>query len=238
MSNTNGSMDYRGFNISGGTDTSGNPNIPLPDPFDTINVETLNIVDNQNQPFYTMPREIPDVGGSVAVFESDGSSSLKPYASYPANPACFGWHDSGAGIMPPNTIITDILIPSFIQTGGLPQINSPIVNFTYDIPTGIITCNQTGVYLICQSYDVMNASSPRQFGWVIGLRNRTSGRLYVGARKNGTFSDPNAGFEFSYEQTTYDTFTAGTQLNFFGENTDPINSIGYRNIFLTIFRLA
>lgn len=202
MSNINGSMDYRGFDISGqGGEGSG-------------------------------------ITGPTGPTGPAGPIGPTGPAGYSVNPACFGWHDSGAGTMPPNTIITDILIPSFIQTGGLPDINSPIVNFTYDVPTGIITCNQTGVYLICQSYDVKNASNPRQFGWVIGLRNRTSGREYVGARKNGTFSDPNAGFEFSYGQTTYDTLTSGTELNFFGENTDPINSIDYRNIFLTIFRLA
>ena len=201
MSNINGSMDYRGFDILGqGGEGSG----------------------------ITGPTGPAGPIGPIGPTGPIGT----------VNPSCFGWYDSGAGSMPPNTIITNILIPSFVQTGGLPQINSPIVNFTYDVLTGIITCNQAGVYLICQSYDVRNALNPTQIGWTIGLRNRTSGRIYIGARKNGTFSDPNAGFEFSYEQTTYDTLTSGTQLNFCGENTDPINSIDYRNIYLTIFRLA
>jgi hypothetical protein len=98
MSNTNGSMDYRGFLISGGTDTSGNPEPPfiLPDPFDTINVETLNIVDNQNQAFYTMPKEQNLIGGdgAVAVFNADGGSSLQShtqpaYMYFQSNPGQF-----------------------------------------------------------------------------------------------------------------------------------------------------
>jgi hypothetical protein len=198
MSNINGSMDYRGFDISGqGGEGSG----------------------------------ITGPTGPAGPIGPTGPIGT-------VNPACFGWYDCGTGNMPPSNIITNILIPSFVQTGGLPQINSPIVNFTYDVLTGIITCNETGVYLICQSYDVFNPPNPTQFGWTIGLRNRTSGRIYIGARKNGTFSDPNAGLEFWYGQTTYDTLTAGTQLNFCGQNADPINSVDYRNIFLTIFRLA
>jgi hypothetical protein len=95
MSNINGSMDYRGFNISGGSDTSGNnPPYVLPDPVDVLNVKTLNIVDNNNQPFYTMPKEqnlISD--GALAVFNPDGTSSLQPYTQ----PAYFYMANSSGG---------------------------------------------------------------------------------------------------------------------------------------------
>ena len=95
MSNINGSMDYRGFNISGGSDTSGNnPPYVLPDPVDVLNVKTLNIVDNNDQPFYTMPKEqnlISD--GALPVFNPDGTSSLQPYTQ----PAYFYMANSSGG---------------------------------------------------------------------------------------------------------------------------------------------
>jgi hypothetical protein len=72
-------MDYRGFYVSG-LDTSGNPN--LPDPIDVLNVKTLNIVDDLNVPYYTLPREtVDDVEGSVAVFKPNGTSALEAYTS-------------------------------------------------------------------------------------------------------------------------------------------------------------
>jgi len=74
MSNFNASMDYRGINISG----SGGEPFVLPDPFDEINVKTLNIVDDDNNPYYTMPQQAPQIGGdgAVPVFYDDGLSSF------------------------------------------------------------------------------------------------------------------------------------------------------------------
>lgn len=74
MSNFNASMDYRGINVSGG---GGEPFV-LPDPFDEINVKTLNIVDDSNTPYYTMPQQAPQIGGdgAVPVFYDDGLSSF------------------------------------------------------------------------------------------------------------------------------------------------------------------
>lgn len=97
MSNINGSMDYRGFDISGqGGGTNPPPPFVIPDPFDTINVETLNIVDNQNQPYYTFPKQQNLIGGdgAVAVFNADGGSSLQShtqpaYMYFQSNPGQF-----------------------------------------------------------------------------------------------------------------------------------------------------
>jgi hypothetical protein len=77
MSNFNASMDYRGINISG---QGGEPFI-LPDPFDEINVKTLNIVDDNNNPYYTMPQQAPQIGGdgAVAIFYDDGTSTFNTY---------------------------------------------------------------------------------------------------------------------------------------------------------------
>jgi hypothetical protein len=227
MSNFNASMDYRGINVSGQSN--------LPNPFDEINVKTLNIVDNQNQPYYTMPQEPVIVDNSVAVFNIDGSSSLKPYTQYPTNPSCFGWYDCGSGTIPANTItIPNIIIPSFIQTGGIPQYNNPVSSsFSFNQSTGIITCNEAGIYLIQQSYDIDSSPSAVIAPWIIGLYNRTSGRYY----KGGQFSNVPVGGS-NYSQTTYDTFTSGTQLNIYGVNSDPVNSINFTKTFLTIFRIA
>jgi hypothetical protein len=73
MSIFNASMDIGGFYISG----QGGPVI-LPDPFDEINVKTLNIVDNNNNPYYTMPQQAPQIGGdgAVPIFYDDGLSSF------------------------------------------------------------------------------------------------------------------------------------------------------------------
>jgi len=235
MSNVNGSMDYRGFDISG---QGGGPVI-LPDPFDEINVQHLNIVDRNNEIFYTMPRDIPDHGGSVAVFETDGSSSLKPYAPYPANPSCFGWFDSGSGSILPNTVSPTIIIPSFLATGGSPQYNSPIsTSFIFNQPSGIITCLEAGVYLIQQSYDMSSIPGNAIATWIIGLFNATSGRYYRGGARLQTPVDPMTNGRSTYYQTTYDTFTAGTQLNIYGFNADTANTVNFVSMFLTIFRLA
>ena len=234
MSNFNASMDYRGINISGQ-----GQHFVLPDPFDEINVKTLNIVDDNNNVYYTMPREIPDHGGSVAVFETDGTSSLKPYAPYPANPSCFGWFDSGSGVIAPSTFSPTIIIPSFLTTGGSPQYNSPIsTSFIFNQPSGIITCLEAGVYLIQQSYDVSSAPGNAIATWGIGLFNRTSGRYYRGGARLQTPNDPMPDGRETYNQTTYDTFTAGTQLNIYGTNADTVNSVNFVSMFLTIFRLA
>ena len=231
MSNFNASMDYRGVNISGTN---------LPDPFELLNVKTLNIVDNQNQPYYTMPQEPVVVDDSVAVFNIDGSSYLKPYSQYPLTPSCFGWYDCGSGTIPSNTTtIPNIIIPNFIQTGGIPQYNNPISSsFSFNQSTGIITCNEAGVYLIQQSYDIDSSPNRVTAGWIIGLYNRTSGRYYKGGAFTNTPVVPLPVGGRNYSQTTYDTFTAGTQINIYGVNADPVNSINFTNTFLTIFRIA
>jgi len=55
---------------------------PLPNPINEINVKTLNIVDNSNVKYYTMPKEpVNNSQGSVAVFKANGSSSLEPYSA-------------------------------------------------------------------------------------------------------------------------------------------------------------
>jgi len=52
----------------------------LPNPVDELNVKTLNIVSNANNPFYTMPREpVNNSQGSVSVFKANGTSSLQAY---------------------------------------------------------------------------------------------------------------------------------------------------------------
>ena len=80
MSNINGSMDYRGFDISGQNGPTGptGPAGPLLDPFDEINVKTLNIVDDNNNPYYTMPERAPQIGGdgAVPVFYDNGLSTF------------------------------------------------------------------------------------------------------------------------------------------------------------------
>jgi hypothetical protein len=77
MSNVNVSMDYRGFDISGLTGPTG-PAGPLLDPFDEINVKTLNIVDDNNNPYYTMPERAPQIGGdgAVPIFYDNGLSTF------------------------------------------------------------------------------------------------------------------------------------------------------------------
>jgi hypothetical protein len=233
MSNTNASMDYRGVNISGGP-------VILPDPVDLLNVKTLNIVDENNDPYYTMPQEPVLVDNSVAVFNIDGTSSLQPYTQYPTNPSCFGWFDCGTGTIAPNTtILPNIITPSFIQTGGVPQYNSPIsTSFVFNQATGIITCNEAGVYLIQQSYEIDSNPNPVIASWGIGLYNSTSGRYYKGGAFTASPSVPTPKGGTVYSQTTYDTFTVGTQLNIYGINADPVNSIFFTNTFLTIFRIA
>jgi hypothetical protein len=53
---------------------------PLPNPINEINVKTLNIVDNSNVKYYTMPKEpVNNSQGSVSVFKSNGTSSLQAY---------------------------------------------------------------------------------------------------------------------------------------------------------------
>jgi len=80
MSNINGSMDYRGFDISGQNGPTGptGPAGPLLDPFDVINVKTLNIVDDNNNPYYTMPERAPQIGGdgAVPIFYDNGLSTF------------------------------------------------------------------------------------------------------------------------------------------------------------------
>ena len=230
MSNFNASQDYRGITITS--------NEALPDPFEEINVKTLNIVDNNNSPYYTMPEQPVLTNNSVAVFNIDGSSSLTPLTQYPTTPSCFGWQDSGAGDIPINALTVQ-LIPSFVTTPGLiPNYNNPISSFSYNQVTGTITCNEAGIYLIQQSYSVTNPQTPTQFGWTIGLRNVTSGKFYKCSGKTPRFSDPNEGQEFSYSSATYDTFTAPTELTFFGSNSDPVNTVGYKGIYITIFRVG
>lgn len=157
MSNTNGSMDYRGFLISGGTDTSGNPEPPfiLPDPFDTINVETLNIVDNQNQPFYTMPKEQNLIGGdgAVAVFNADGGSSLQShtqpaYMYFQSNPAQFiSPSQNTILILPEGRVRTqyNINLNSVSSFFTMPP-GAYLVNFNCQYKSGNPT-NPTGMYV-------------------------------------------------------------------------------------------
>ena len=160
MSNINGSMDYRGFNISN----------EVPDPFQKINVRELNIVNSTNVKYYTMPQQTVLNNNSVAVFNTDGTSFLTPLTQYPVTPSCFGWQDSGSGDIPINALTVQ-LIPSFVTTPGLvPNYNSPISgSFSYNQVTGTITCNEAGIYLIQQSYFVTNPQTPTQFGFTIGL---------------------------------------------------------------------
>ena len=54
--NYNGSMDFQGRNVINQI----NQPIPpqdLPDPYDRINVKTLNIVDDNNNILYTLPQQ-------------------------------------------------------------------------------------------------------------------------------------------------------------------------------------
>jgi hypothetical protein len=96
MSNFNASQDYRGFTISNSSGGGVNPIPPeLPNPFDEINVKTLNIVSDENQPFYTFPREenLVSGDGALTVFNADGSSSLQAYTQ----PAYFYMSNSSGG---------------------------------------------------------------------------------------------------------------------------------------------
>lgn len=96
MSNFNASQDYRGFTVSNSGGGSVNPIPPeLPDPFDEINVKTLNIVSDENQPFYTFPREenLVSGDGALTVFNADGSASLQAYTQ----PAYFYMSNSSGG---------------------------------------------------------------------------------------------------------------------------------------------
>jgi hypothetical protein len=156
MSNTNGSMDYRGFNISG-LDTSGNDPTPiiLPDPFDTINVETLNIVDNQNQPFYTMPKEQNLIGGdgAVTVFNADGGSSLQShtqpaYMYFQSNPAQFiSPSENTILLLPEGRVRTqyNIILNSVSSFFTMPA-GTYLVNFNCQYKSGTPT-NPTGMYV-------------------------------------------------------------------------------------------
>jgi hypothetical protein len=231
MSNYNASMDYRGINVSGGGD------FILPDPFDTINVRTLNIVDVNDDVYYTMPKEVPDIDGSVAVFKLDGTSSLQPYK---ATPSCFGWSDCGSGSIAPNTsVIPNTIILSFLSTGGVPLYNNPIsASFVYNQPTGVLTCNEAGIYLIQQSYDIDSTPSAVIAPWIIGLYNRTSAKYYKGGQFSATPLVPTPSGGVTYSQVTYDTFTAGTELNIYGVNADPFNSINITSTYITIFKLG
>jgi hypothetical protein len=166
--------------------------------------------------------------------------SPPPPSPYPVNPSCFGWYDSGSGAIPPNTIIVpNIIVPSFIQSGGFPQYNNPIsASFVYNQTTGIITCNEAGIYLINQSFEIYSTPNRATENWIIGLYNRTSGRYYKGGSYDATPASPNPENTVIYNNTTYDTFTAGTQINIYGENPDPVNTIIFETSYLTFFRIA
>jgi hypothetical protein len=157
----------------------------------------------------------------------------------PSIPSCFGWYDSGFGAIPPNTIVVpNIIIPSFLQTGGFPQYNNPIsASFVFNQTLGIITCNEAGIYLINQSYRIDSTPNFVSNPWSVGLYNRTSGRYYKGGSFTATPSLPNPP-GVVYNNTTYDTFTAGTQLNIYGVNSDAVNTVNIDSIYLTIFRIA
>jgi hypothetical protein len=230
MSIFNASMDIGGFYISG----QGGPVI-LPDPVDLLNVKTLNIVDENNDPYYTMPQEPVLINNSVAVFNIDGTSSLQPYSEYPINPSCFGWHDCGFGVIPPNTITITKIIPSFTETNFVPLYNNPIsTSFVFNQATGVITCNEAGIYLIQQSFNVRSNPNANVGGWVVGLYNNTSGRAYkAGAPTSATITSIGVNSE-----TTYDTLTAGTEIFIYGTNSDPVNEIIFDRTYITIFRLA
>jgi len=170
MSNTNGSMDYRGFLISGGTDTSGNDPTPiiLPDPFDTINVETLNIVDNQNQPFYTMPKEQNLIGGdgAVTVFNADGGSSLQShtqpaYMYFQTNPAQFiSPSQNTILILPEGRVRTqyNINLNSVSSFFTMPA-GTYLVNFNCQYKSGTPT-NPTGMYVSVNGALINLADAP------------------------------------------------------------------------------
>lgn len=136
MSNINGSMDYRGFYISG-LDTSGNPIIP--DPFDVINVKTLNIVDDSNTPYYTMPREIvDDTEGSVAVFKPNSTSSLEAYTS----PAYLYYQDLTSQSVPATEIQNIILFETGLRTRyNISLINPNSSNSAFRMPIGTYLVN-------------------------------------------------------------------------------------------------
>lgn len=158
---------------------------------------------------------------------------------YPNPPSCFGWYDSGFGVIPPNTNTSpNIIILSFLQTGGFPQYNNPISSsFVFNQTSGIFTCNESGVYLINQSYRVSAVPSPLINPFLMGIYNRTSGRYYKGANYIATPPEPMPN-NLVYSNTTYDTFTAGTQLNIWGINADGTNSVNFDETFITFFRLA
>jgi hypothetical protein len=156
MSNINGSMDYRGFDISGLTGgTNPPPPFNLPDPFDTINVETLNIVDNQNQPYYTMPKEQNLIGGdgAVAVFNADGGSSLQShtqpaYMYFQSNPAQFiSPSQNTILILPEGRVRTqyNINLNSVSSFFTMPA-GTYLVNFNCQYKSGTPT-NPTGMYV-------------------------------------------------------------------------------------------
>ena len=158
---------------------------------------------------------------------------------YPTNPSCFGWYDCGFGAIPPNTtVVPNIIIPTFLQTGGFPQYNNPIsASFVFNQASGIITCNAAGIYLINQSYRIDSTPNRSINPWIVGLYNRTSGRYYKGGSYTATPSFPNP-IGAIYNNTTYDTFTAGTQLNIYGVNSDGVNTVNVDEIYFTFFRIA
>jgi hypothetical protein len=202
-----------------------------------INDKSLDVKETNSEDTYiTKKLNLKGVVPADVLLGTDANFNV--VAVKPSIPSCFGWYDSGSGVVPPNTItVPNIIIPSFLQTGGFPLYNNPISSsFVFNQSIGIITCNEAGVYLIQQSYKVGALPAATTVPWNVGLYNRTSGRYYTGATENAGPGNPF--LRGHYSQTTYDTFTAGTQLNIYGQNPDPVNSIIFDGIYLTLFRIG
>jgi len=121
--NYNGSMDFQGRNVINQI----NQPIPpqdLPDPYDRINVKTLNIVDDNNNILYTLPQQhVPDPNGDVIVLNYNGTSSLQPYiqpiqaflsAESPQNSPTLFYVQNGQTLPVPWTLSDTLLNENFI----------------------------------------------------------------------------------------------------------------------------
>jgi hypothetical protein len=131
----------------------------LPNPVDELNVKVLNIVDNNNVKYYTLPQiPVPDSQGSVPVFRPDGSSSLQPYSS----PAYMYLQNGfNAQVIQASTRSALILNATGIKTRYnifLNQSNTSQCNFTMPVGTYIVNFNCNLNYTIQTNFIGMYAS--------------------------------------------------------------------------------
>lgn len=228
MSNINFSMDYRGIDISGGR----GGNIIIPDPFDEINVKTLNIVDDGNLPYYTMPREeVKNDEGSVAVFKPDGSSSLQAYTS----PAYLYYQDLTSQSIPATEIQNIILFETGLRTGyNISLINPNSSNSAFRMPIGTYLVNANFNFF----YSGLGGVGIPYYGMYVSVNGQELANTRTAPFNDNQNYDPN--FPTGFNQIiNISSPTDTVQIKF--DNRLILNPIARAEIFslnLTITKIA